>query len=87
MANLEKMVKGAAIVAVGAGAYWLYSKGYTQGQIDNIVDMAVSIPNYIFPRLNLTGLEVFNAIGLCSSAVGSYKVIKGITEPETSTNA
>lgn len=82
MANLEKMLKGAAIMAAGAGAYWLYSKGYTQGQVDNLVDMAVSVPNYILPRLNLTGLELFNMLGLGCAAVGGYKVVKGATESQ-----
>lgn len=80
MANLEKMIIGAGIMLGTAGLYWLYSKGYTPEHLDNIADMFADIPNYIVPRLNITGLQLYNLLGIGGAIAGGSLALEGALE-------
>jgi hypothetical protein len=77
-ANAKEALKGAGILLASAGTYYWYAKGHTQGQIDNLIDLGVSIPNYLFSRLNASGLTWLNAAALVGSGVGLVKIVKGL---------
>ncbi len=76
--NTREALKGMGLLMASAGTYYLYAKGFTQGQIDNIIDLGTSVPNYVSPRLNASGLTWLNGAALVGCGAGLVKIIKGM---------
>lgn len=76
--NTREILKGVGIGLTSIGVYYLYAKGLTGDQIDNLIDLGVSIPNYVQPRLNGSGLSWLNLAAIGGGLVGLTKIVKGM---------